>query len=247
MIKKLLALSLLAFPLAPAFAVRTDAPRPAPVVTVVPSKPVDPARLAIATRIAAQMLPEGTFAKLMGGMMDGMMNSVMAGVSDIPIRSIAKMAGEDPEKVKALGDARLRDIMLILDPAYQERFQIMARVMGTEMGQAMTRMEPMFRHAMAEVYATRFDNKQLGELEIFFRTPTGASFAQQSMTMQTDPIFMARMQSIVPQIMEAMPAIMKKVEQATASLPKPRKPEELTASDKQRIAELMGTDPMKIK
>ncbi|MES2495426.1 MAG: DUF2059 domain-containing protein [Pseudomonadota bacterium] len=207
----------------------------------------DPARLPVAASIASQMLPDGTFQKMMSNMLDGVMNSVMDGMAALPLQSVAKMAGEKPEKVKALGPATLRDLMQIVDPAYQQRFQIMSKVMGVEMGRVMTKMEPTFREAMAEVYAARFDEKQLREIDIFFRTPTGRMFAEQSMMMQSDPVFLNRMKVMVPEIMEAMPEIMKRVAEATADLPKPRNAEDLTSEEKKRIAELLGTVPEKVK
>jgi hypothetical protein len=207
----------------------------------------DAGRLTVAKSIAARMLPDGTFEKVMGSMMDGVMNSVMDGMMDVPISSIAKWANQPPEKIKALGPATFRDMMAIIDPAYRDRFQITAHVMGAEMGRMMTKMEPTFREAMVEVYAARFDEKQLREIDAFFQTPTGRIFAEQSMTMQTDPAFMNRMKAIVPEMMQAMPAIMEKVAAATAGLPKPRNAQDLSADEKKRIVDLLGAPPQEVK
>jgi len=217
----------------------------APVMAQAPAS--DSSRVTTAQSIAARMLPDGTFEKLMAGMMGGMMDTAMDGMMDMPIRSIAKIANEKPERIKALGPATLRDLMMVVDPAYRERAQIAGRVMGAEMGHLMTTMEPSFREAMAEVYAARFDEKQLREIDAFFQTPTGRIFAEQSMTMQMDPAFQGRMKALVPQIMQAMPAIMEKVAAATADLPKPRTLTDLSAEEKKRVDDLLGVSPEKVK
>jgi hypothetical protein len=48
------------------------------------------------------------------------------------------------------------------------------------------------------------------------------------MALQMDPAVMAKMQGFVPMMLKQMPEITKKVEEATASLPKPRKWQDLT-------------------
>lgn len=218
-----------------------------PALAQVPASASEAGRLMMARSVAARMLPDGTFEKVMGSMMDGLMSSMMDGMMNVPIRSIANFSNEKPDKIAALGPGTLRDIMTIVDPAYRERSQIGARVIGAELGRMMTGMEPTFREAMAEVYATRFDEKQLREIDAFFQTPTGRTFAEQSMTIQTDPIFADRMKAMVPEMMGAMPGIMKKAEAATASLPKPRDMKELSADEKKRRAELLGAAPEKVK
>jgi hypothetical protein len=75
---------------------------------------------------------------------------------------------------------------------------------------------------------------------MFFNTPSGIAFAAKSMTIQTDPAFMTRMKTLVPKIMEAMPAMVKKAESATAALPKARTVDQLSDDEKKKLAGLLG-------
>ena len=209
--------------------------------------PPDAARLAVAKSLAARMMPDGTFELLMRSSMDGVMRSLSNSMLDMPLRSIAKMVGEDPARIKALSPGTMRDLMAVFDPAFEQRMQIMSKVVGTELGRFMTTLEPSFRDGLAEAYAERFDLKQLNEIKAFFATPTGSAFASQLMTTQTDPAFMRRMQDVMPKMMQIMPGIMQQVAAATASLPKAKKAEDLTAADKAKIAQLMGIDPAKVQ
>ena len=207
----------------------------------------DPARLAIARDIAGRVLPNGTFEKLMATTMGGMMKPMTDGMLNLPLKSLVGMGGIDEAKLKGMGPGTMRQMMMIVDPAFEQRMQIMTGVMGTEMGHFMATMEPSFREGLAEAYANRFDPAELADINIFFKSPAGTKFASQIMTVQTDPAFMGRMQQMIPRLMQAMPDIMKKVEAATANLPKAKKAADLTAEDKAEINKLMGIDPAKVK
>jgi len=103
------------------------------------------------------------------------------------------------------------------------------------------------RDGLAEAYAARFSAAELRDIAGFFKTPAGAKFAGQIMTTQTDPAFLNRMQALVPRMMQGMPAVMRKVEAATAALPKPKRPQDLTAAEKAELEKILGTDPAKVK
>lgn len=238
-----LILALMALPAVPAHAVPAAADAP---VIAAPSVSVDPARLAIAIRIAEQVMPDGTFQVVMDTVMGSMSKSMVDGMMNMPIQSIAKLVETDPAKIKALGPAKMRDIIAIVDPVFDQRMEITMKVMGKRMGQLMTEMEPTFRLGLAEAYAARFDEVQLGQIHSFFNSPTGSKFAAQLMTTQTDPAFVGKMQHIMPKMMDRMPAMMKEVAEATASLPKAKTDKDLTPADKARIAMLLGVDPAKV-
>lgn len=205
--------------------------------------PADPARLTAATRIAAKLLPDGSYREMMRGSMDQIMNSITDQMLSMPLKDLVGMAGIDQSKLPAMGPGTIRQLMAILDPAFEQRNKIMTTVMMGEMTEIMTVMEPDMRAGMAEAYARRFDTAQLGEIERFFQSPTGAAFAAQSMQIYTDPAVMARMQAMMPKLMQAMPAIMKKVATATAGLPAPRKPADLSAADKAKLQALIIAGP----
>lgn len=230
-----------------ALAVATPGFAQSPPPATAASPQADPAKLDAATRIAGKLLPDGTYRKMMSGMLDKMMGGVIEQVTDLPIRSLAEMGGLAPDKVKALGPGTLKQLMAILDPAFDERIKTTTNVMMTDMVDIMSKMEPSVREGLAEAYANRFTAAQLADLERFFGTPTGGLYAEQSMQIYTDPAIITRMQAMVPQIMQAMPAMMQKVTSATAGLPRPKKAGELTSADKAKLAELLGIDPKKMK
>ena len=118
-----------------------------------------------------------------------------------------------------MGDASINDMMLERDPHFKERMQISTRIMTNEMVDLMTAMEPAIRETLANIYARKFTADQLAEMNAFFATETGGAFARDYMMVFVDPEMMQSMMNFVPEIMQAMPAIMRKVEEATAHLP----------------------------
>lgn len=211
-----------------------------PAAPVPATAPIDPKRAAPAERIAARLLPSGVFATLMKSSMDMVSNSMSNQMFDMPLRDFVKMAGIDDTEAAKLGPATLKQIMEIFDPAFVERQRITMQVMGTEIGAFMTSMEPDYRAGLAESLAHRFDAKQLGEIDRFFATPVGSAYAGQSMLLYVDPAMMARLQNMMPRLMQSMPAIIKKVADATASLPKPRDPKSMTEEEKAKFKALLG-------
>jgi hypothetical protein len=56
----------------------------------------------------------------------------------------------------------------------------------------------------------------------FFATPSGKAFAAESLAIWASPEFMSLMGQATPEIVKVMPALMAKVEAATAHLPLPK-------------------------
>ncbi len=229
---RLLACSVLALA-APLPALAQTAPVAAPA-------PVDAARLAISQRVAAKLLPDGIYQKLMSGTMDQMMKGLMGEMKTMPIASLAKMAGVSESEVAALPEGTLGEMLAIMDPHFDERQSLGMSAMMREMGSFMSGFEPEMRAGMAEAYARRFSVEQLTELDRFFATPTGNAYASEQMTLMTDPAIMSRMQSMMPKMMQAMPGIIAKVKDATAALPAPRKPEDLTPAERRKLEAFFG-------
>ncbi len=165
---------------------------------------VDPARLALADRAVAVLVPEGVYLRMMRNQFPQMMDAMLANFET------AMPGGR--EKARAA------------DPAFDERMRIMTRVMADEMAPLMARMEPSLRKGMARSLAQRFTAPQLTDLNAFFATPTGKAFGEQFLSLFADPEIMGEMMKMAPVMMQEMPAIMKKVEAATAHLPSPPKP-----------------------
>jgi hypothetical protein len=152
--------------------------------------------------------------QMAGGMIEQMMGMDAA--------IIAQSAGADAKDVegKSLGE-----LASSADPHFKERMDITMKVMFDEMGKLMSAMEPTARAALAKVYARKYDVRQLGDMNAFFATPSGSVFAGDFFATFSDKEMMSSMMSEMPKLLEAMPAIMKKVEAATAHLPPAPKPE----------------------
>jgi len=86
-------------------------------------------------------------------------------------------------------------------------------------------MEPRIRAALARTFARKFTLRQLDDLNAFFATPSGSVFAREYLMTFMDQEMMQEMMSFTPELMKALPEIMKKAEAATAHLPPPPKPE----------------------
>ncbi len=212
----------------------------APPATVAAAGPVDPARLDVARRIMLRLLPDGTYKTLMGGSMQQMMGRMTEGAYNIPLRTFMDQAGLTPAQKAKIGPGTLGEIMKILDPAFQQRQKLTMDILFAEITTMLSSMEPDLREAMAGAYARKFDLGQLGEIDRFFATPTGSAYAASTMTIMADPAIAARMQSMLPMVLKAMPAIMEKSKAATAGLPARRKYEDLTPAERSQLAGLMG-------
>jgi len=208
-----------------------------------PTAASSPEQIALARKVAARVLPEGAYRTVMRGTFNGMIGNMMSQMLDVPVRRFVAATGLPDKDVAKLGETTTRQIMEIIDPAYQQRMKITMQAMMDGMSEVMTRMEPDMREGLAEAYASRFSSVQLTELDRFFATPTGTAFAGQQFTIMSDPALMQRMQSIMPAIMQTLPDVMKKAQAATASLPKAKTAADLTDADRARLATLLGVNP----
>lgn len=205
----------------------------------VQATPIDPERMAAAKTTVDYVFPQGTYARLMNQTMDRLTETILDSVYGMPIKQLAAAGGADPRK---LGPGSLAQVMAVYDPAYRERMQIFTKTMMADMVVIMTEFEPEVRIGLARAYATRFDTRQLGELNAFFATPTGKAYAADSNVMMASPEVMEKMQAFMPRFTQQMPAIMQKAQAATASLPPQRKYAELSDAEKDKLANLLGAN-----
>jgi hypothetical protein len=179
--------------------------------------PVDPVRLKLAEQTVAKLIPPGTYAKIMKDMMDTMAGGLVDQMMGMDASVVAGIA--DEEAAKAVEGKTMADIAAEKDPAFKERMDITMKVMFSEMGELMSEMEPVVRTALSSIYAKKYSAKELGDMNAFFATPSGATFASNFMATFTDKEMMEASFGMMPKVMEAMPAIIKKAEAATAHLP----------------------------
>jgi hypothetical protein len=211
---------------------------PAPTVS---SEPIDPARLEAAQRVVIRILPDGTYAKIMAASMDLIMKSATDAIGNMPLAQLAQIGGLEQEEVARLGDGKLKELMAIIDPAFDQRTNLMMKSMMGSMTEMMTAMEPSVRVGLNRAFARRYSLDQLNDLNRFFDTPTGQKYAADTMLIYTDPEVMAAMQAMMPKLMEQMPEMMREMQAETAALPKPREWEDLSRADREKFAGLLGT------
>lgn len=194
-------------------------PASPPPTQAAPAKPpIDPERLALAKQAVAAIIPPGTMQKVMKDSMGGMEEMMLKGMFDMKGSDLG-VDGEGKDKT-------LREAMAEKDPHFEERLRITNRVMAEEMGVIFTRLEPRMVEGMSRAYARRFTVAELTEINRFFASPAGASFARQSFELMSDPEMMSEMMAFMPEMMKEMPAIGEKLKKATAHLPPPPKEDE---------------------
>jgi hypothetical protein len=177
--------------------------------------PADPARLAMAQKVVAKLVPQGIYLRIMRDAFPQMMDAMIARMSGMTAADL----GEKDKSGKTL-----EQLAAEKDPAFRERMTILTRVMGEEMGKVMDKLEPRVRAAVGKAFARRFTLQQLSDMDVFFATPSGAAFAKDYLLTFMDPEMMQEMSASMPEMMRAMPGIMQRVEKETAHLPPPPRP-----------------------
>lgn len=216
--KHLLAAALLAA--APAAAAQEPPSAAAPAAA--PAADLDPQRLAAAEAVVRHIFPQGSYQRMMSTMMDSMMNGMMDSMFDMQVEDMVPEGSPGHAEMKAeVGDKTMRELMLAEDPHFEERMKITNEVMVKEMVPLMTRLEPDMQRGLARAYARKFSAAQLTELDRFFSTPTGHAYANESLLLWMDPEVMSVMGKLMPELVQQAPAIMAKVQAATAHLPMP--------------------------
>ncbi|MFZ9394716.1 MAG: DUF2059 domain-containing protein [Erythrobacter sp.] len=197
------------------------------------------ARLPQATRIIDKMIPPGTMGEMMGSLFDGMMAPIMEMANSAPRGEVARQLGQ-PAEALDMSDQQLAEAADILDPVRGERNARVSQVMPRLMRGLMEVMEPSMRKAMTEVYAVHFSPRELADIEAFFSTESGLSFARKSFSMSADPRILAGTMEAMPAMMESFAGMEKQIADATADLPPERSYAQLSAADRARLSALTG-------
>jgi len=217
------------------------APKPAALA------PVDSARLAVAERVVTRLVPAGVYQTMFDTVFTEMMDQAFGQAGEMPVAQLARIGGISEDEVKALGDVKLREIVEIYDPAWRERQKRMMQVFAKGMGEVMAKLEPSVRTALARAYAREFSAAELEDLDRYFATPAGAHYAAKSLIISMGPDMTQAMQEMMPELMSAMPVLIKRAEEATADLPPERKKGDLSPAERKKLAELFGVDPETLK
>jgi len=135
------------------------------------------ARLPQAEALIARIMPPGTMNQIMGGMYDKLLGPIMEMAGEASSEDIARELGIETDSLE-LEDGDAARIAAILDPVWKERRDAETAAVQRAMSTVMTAMEPGMRKGMAEAYAVAFTAAEMADIEAFFITPSGTSFAR---------------------------------------------------------------------
>lgn len=204
-----------------------------------PLTPEQEARLPIARQIVEKVLPEGAMMEVMGSTFDSLLGPIMQMANEDTGGALATALGHRPEEL-GLDEAQTAEVLAIIDPAWRERNAAISSLTQTMMADMMTRMEPMMRNVMGELYAIYFDEQELRDISAFFETESGLSFARQSYAMAGDPRIMAAMFEDPELLFGTFAEMPARMEEAMADVPQGRAYDELSQADRSRLLELTG-------
>jgi hypothetical protein len=173
---------------------------------------VDPDRLALARATVDAIFPAGTSARMAGQMFGGTGN----GILDLKPADIG-MA--DPKA----DSTTLREALTKKDPYFEQRMRITGEVVTKELERLGPQIESPLRNGLAESVAHRFTSAQLADINRFLATDSGKAFGSELLFLWFDPAVIKGVIGTVPIMMKEVPEISKKVEAATAKLPKPKR------------------------
>lgn len=197
------------------------------------------ARLPQAQRIIGRMIPDGTLSEMMGSMFDKMLGPIMQMGGSPATTTVTAATGLSTYDLD-LTPEQTEELAGLFDPAFAERQKREMAMFPGIMAQMMDAMEPGMRKAMAELYAINFNPTELAEIEAFFLTETGTTYARKSFTMSSDPRILSASLEAMPAMMGAIGSLEQKLAEATADLPAKREFTDLTPAEQARVAELTG-------
>ena len=206
---------------------------------VEPLTPEQEARLPLAREIVQKVLPEGAMMEVMGSTFDGMLGPITEMANEDTGAALALALGYRPGEL-GLDEDRTAEVLGIVDPAWRDRNAAMSAATQAMMTDMMAHMEPVMRDVMGELYAIYFTETELADINAFFATESGSSYARQSYAMSGDPRIMAAMfedpEFLMSAVME-MPAAM---ERAMADIPQARSYEDLSPRARERLIAITG-------
>lgn len=209
--------------------------------------PVDPARLALAQKTTAALVPAGGLEKMLDNVYGKMFNTFleeMGGTSDL---SLSIKTGVDSETIAALDADTKKAVAAVFDPNSKQRNDQMIKVIRPLISEFLADLEPPMRDGLAHAYARKFTPAQLGEMNAFFATPTGSVYAAESMALSADPevmvIMIKAMPPVISKFIDRGPALEKQFK----DLPKEKSLTDLSDAELAKLAKLMKVDVKVLK
>jgi hypothetical protein len=180
----------------------------------------DPARLALARPAVTAMWPDGSYGKMMTGMMGTMFNRALQ-LKNSDLAAMGTPA--KPGAVPANADLSLHDQAVAKDPYFDQRMAAMRDVLDEEASKVSLIIDPRMRDGLARAMARRFDAQQLTDIDAFFDSPSGHALAGQYMQLWVDPETLRSLFQSMPEMMKLMPDMMAKIKAANDKFPAPPK------------------------
>ena len=209
--------------------------------------PIEPARLSLAERTTAALIPSGSLEKMMDNLYGKMLRTVLGEMGSNSDLMLSIKTGVESEKIAALDANTKNAVADLFDPHRKEREAQVIKVVRPLISEALADIEAPMRAGLAKAYARKFSADQLTELNSFFATPTGQSFAGESLALQADPeVLLAVVKAIPPMVtkfLDRAPAI----EGQFKELPKEKALGDLSDAEMKKLAKLMKVSVQTLK
>jgi Uncharacterized protein conserved in bacteria (DUF2059) len=202
----------------------------------------EPVRLELAKVTASKLLPDGAYAKIMDGMFEQMLTPMMNILPGLTDAQISAATGASEENVAALTEEKKAAVTQIIDPYNKDRGKQFIDVMKPMISEAMAVIEPAMRTGLSRAYARKFTAAQLTTMNGFFTTPTGGAFARESFALQADPEVMQATFKALPAIFTSFMGDEAKFKAKFEELPKQRELKDLSETEMQQLAGLLGVE-----
>ena len=209
--------------------------------------PIDPAQLALAQGTAAKLLPDGAYGKMMDQMLGQFIKPILALDGGMTAMQIASKTGVDYDVADKLTEEQRNEVVALLDPDRQARNDGMMNVLKPMLLDIGKTLEVPMREGIARAYARKFSASQLGEINAFFATPSGAAYAAESFAIQADPEVLSATFQALPVMMTKFMGSGPDLESQMKALPQERKVAELDTPALKRLAALLATTPEALK
>lgn len=204
-----------------------------------PLTPEQEERLPAARLVVDRMIPPGAMSEVVQSTFGGFLEPLMKLGIEPSAAEVAKELGYEDGGLDLTEEAAA-EAAAILDPVWSERREREFEAMKGAMTKVMEAMEPAMRRGMAEAYAVHFTAVELADVAAFFDTPSGAAYAKKSYTMASDPRIMSAAMESIPAMMEGFAAMAAEMDAATADLPARPTFDDLSADQRERLAQLTG-------
>ena len=176
----------------------------------------DPARLAVARQATMTMFPKGAYAQAINGFVnqttDRVLNMSEADLAAMFPEEFNKKNKNDKKDKKKSGPPSTEPLRVSLskkDPNFDAKLaaiRAFAGVMFVKLGDV---AEPKFRDGMARALARKFDDRQLGEIQAFLATPTGAAYGREMVGLWFQPEVMRGSLQLMPDLITMFPDLVK--------------------------------------